>query len=610
MGAVVKLSRDFLRIQALPEREVTRERGEQLADYYTPLLVTERGRTHSMRGTKEVPIPSRLNWLQAYAIHEFIRRRGGYFQLPVGTGKTLITLLLPYVMNAVDVEVRKPVLVVPVNLIDKTRIEFNRLQLHWQQPPHPFTIMGLRRLTSEGNVDLLERIESDLYLLDEVDQLSNQESSMSKRLSRDIDERVVPVGAFTGTGGRFSILDISHLLTWTLKENAPVPIEPVGPGETREVEVWASALDEKTPGEWSRGTRRTQVGVLLNLIPLDLAAELKSENDYAELNGEEPFYPAGISEVSHARLVFRKRLQRTEGCIISNHDSCDKKLTIKMHCAPDDRAIEKAFVDFRKMRLPNGDVIEDSIVAWSQARNLGKGFFREWIEPPPDWWNEPRKAYFKLCEKVIRRTAWTTDPKDTRRAVHNAFPDAPQVLEWEAVKDEWEGETRVAWLSSSVVECMADWALRAHVLAWDCSVDFCEAVAELAGLPFYGEGGTDSKKRSIEVDEGETSVVLTTGANLRGRNLQDRWHVNVIAGGLQSARDLEQWFGRTHRFLQERDVVANLLLTSGDSLYSFDRASVEARFVLQTQGHRQKLLRAAIERCELPKGTARWRLPG
>ncbi len=605
MSVAVKLSSDFLRIQALPEREVTRERGEQLSDYYTPLLVTERGRTHSMRGLKEVPIPSRLNWLQAYAIHEFIRRRGGYFQLPVGTGKTLITFLLPYVLDIGD-----STLVVPVNLIEKTRIEFNRLSLHWKGGDVPRTTIGLRRLTSEKNVDLLGRMKSGLYLLDEVDQLSNQESSMAKRIARDIDERLVPCGAFTGTGGRFSILDISHLLTWTLKEDAPVPLEESAIPGTREVDVWASALDEKTPGEWSRGTRRTQPGVLLDLIDVDFDAELKAENDAAAANGEEPFYPNGINEIARARIIFRKRLQRTEGCIISNHDSCDKKLTIRMHIAPDDRAIERAFVDFRKMRLPNGDVIEDSIVYWSQARNLGKGFFREWIEPPPDWWNEPRKAYFKLCEKIIRRTAWTKDPKDTRRAVHNAYPDAPEVLEWEAVKDEWEGETQVVWLSSSVAEYMAEWAIDEHCLAWDCSIDFCEAVAELAGLPFFGEKGEDARGRSIEVHDGKTSVVLTAGANLRGRNLQDRWWNNVIAGGLQSARDLEQWFGRTHRFLQEHDVVANLLLTSGDSLYSFDRASVEARFVLQTQGHRQKLLRAAIERCELPKGTARWRLPG
>lgn len=609
MSVAVQLSRDFARIQALPVREVTRERGEQLADYYTPLLVTERGRTHSMRGLKEVAIPSRLNWLQAYAIHEFIRRRGGYFQLPVGTGKTLITFVLPYAMSAAVAPVLRPVLVVPVNLIEKTRIEFNRLALHWQSPPNPFTIMGLRRLTSEKNVDLLERIKSDLYLLDEVDQLSNQESSMAKRLARDIDERLIDTGAFTGTGGRFSILDVSHFLTWALKEHAPVPLEEHIPG-LREVEVWASALDEKTPGEWSRGTRSTRPGVLLDLIDLDVDAELQAENDAALLNGEEPFYENGLDELSLARLIFRKRLQSTEGCIISNHDSCDKALTIKMHTAPEDRAIERAFVDFRRMRLPNGDVIEDSIVYWSQARNLGKGFFREWIEPPPDWWNEPRKAYFKLCEKIIRRTAWTGTPLDTRRAVHNAFPDAPEVLEWEAVKDEWEGETQVVWLSSSVAEHMAEWATKRHVLAWDCSVDFCEAVAELAGLPFFGEKGEDSRGRSIETHDGATSVVLTTGANLRGRNLQDRWHENVIAGGLQSARDLEQWFGRTHRFLQEHDVVANILLTSGDSLYSFDRASVEARFVLQTQGHRQKLLRAAKERCALPKGTARWRLPG
>lgn len=613
MGAAVQLSRDFARIQALPVREVTRERGEQLADYYTPLLVTERGRTHSMVGTKEVRVPSRLNWLQAYAIHEFIARKGGYFQLPVGTGKTLLTFVLPYVMDA-----RNPVLVVPTSLVEKTRIEFNRLTKHWIQPECPHHILGLSRLYNEGSVDLLARIRSDLYLLDEVDRLSNQESSMSKRLARDIDERLVPTGAFTGTGGRFSILDISHLVTWALKEHAPVPLEERSPG-LREVEIWASAIDEKTPGDWTRGKgRRTQPGVLLRLIDAsDDEAEALAELNHSHDEDGDGFEETELDDLARARLAFRKRLRSTEGCIISNEDSCDKNLTLTLARAPDDRELDKAFRDFRLMRLPNGEIIEDSIVYWAQARNLGRGFFTEWIEPPPDWWNEPRKAYFKLCAHIIRRTAWTLNPLDTKRAVHREFPDHPVVAEWEAVRDgvnprtgeEWESETRPVWLSSSTAEYCADVAIKRHCLVWDSSIAFCQAVAELAGLPYYGEQGEDARGRSIEVDDGRTSVILSTGANLRGRNLQDRWHDNLIVCGVQSARDNEQLLGRTHRFQQQHDVTATNLLTSGDSLYSFDRARVEARFVLQTQGHRQKLLRADIRRCVMPTGSARWRLP-
>lgn len=607
MSAAVQLSRDFARIQALPVREVTRARGEQLADYYTPLLVTPRGRTHSMVGTKEVAVPSRLNWLQGYAIHEFIRRKGGYFQLPVGTGKTLLTFLLPYIMDA-----RRPVLVVPSNLVEKTRIEFSRLSRHWIQPEFPHHILGLKKLTDDSAVDLCARINSDLYLLDEVDRLSNQESSMSKRLARDIDERLVPVGAFTGTGGRFSILDISHLITWSLKEGAPVPLEERMPG-LREVEIWASAIDENTPGDWTRGKgKKTQPGVLLRLID---ASDDEAEA-LEDLNREiEEDYPGqgiridALDDLARARLAFRKRLRSTEGCIISDEDSCDKKLTIKMHLAPTDRRLEAAFKDFRLMRLPNGEVIEDSIVYWAQARNLGKGFFTQWIEPPPDWWNEPRKAYFKLCAKIIKRTAWSPNPLDTKRAVHREFPEHPIVKEWEEVKPQWEGETEPVWLSSSVAEFCAEWACNHHTLVWDSSIAFCEAVAELAGIPYFGEQGEDSRGRSIETNDGATSVVLSTGANLRGRNLQDRWHQNLLVGGVQSARDNEQLLGRTHRYQQTRDVVANLLLTSGDSLYSFDRARAEARFVLQTQGHRQKLLRAHIERVQRPSNSARWRLP-
>ena len=112
MSYAVEYSDDFARIQGLPVREVVRARGEDLSRELSPLLRTEWGRTHAMLGKKEIAKPSELNWLQAYSIHESCEMNGGYFQLPVGAGKTLLTFLLPYVFDAL-----RPVLVVPESLI-------------------------------------------------------------------------------------------------------------------------------------------------------------------------------------------------------------------------------------------------------------------------------------------------------------------------------------------------------------------------------------------------------------------------------------------------------------------------------------------------------------
>ena len=339
--------------------------------------------------------------------------------------------------------------------------------------------------------------------------------------------------------------------------------------------------------------RRTAPGALHQLIDLD--AE--------DFDGGDP---ALVSDLGLARMRFRKRLQRTEGCIISDEDSCDKALAIELSCAPDDPAIEKAFRDFRLKRLPNGEVLTDSLSVWRQAKNLGRGYFEEWIDPPPDWWNDPRKAYAKLCEKVIWRTAWTAKPLDTRKAVHREFPNHPVVKVWEEVEKEWSGETRPVWLSGSVVDDAAAYGAEHHCLLWTESVCFGLALADATGLPFYGAQGLTVDGGDVELDEGRGTIILSTGANMRGRNLQDRWNRSHLSGCLQSARYNEQWLGRIHRFGQARDCHAHVKLTSGDSQYSFERALDEAQFVYETQGHRQKLLRASIKNATLPKSTSRW----
>lgn len=581
MSVAVEISPDFERIRRLPTREISEERGWQLSRELSPMLLSEEGKRH--------PVWSKgLNWLQALAIDEAVQQDGAYLQLPVGSGKTLLTWLFAYIFDA-----RRPVLVVPESLIEKTHIEFQDYARFWKRPANRPKVIGLKALTQEKNVNMLrDRYRADLYLLDEVDMLKNQDSSMVKRLARDISDRDVRTIAMTGTGGRFSIKDITHMLCWALKEGAPVPLD------AEETEWWADALDERKKFTFGAGSkRRTEPGVLLDLIEFD-AAEEDPDNDLED-------------ETQLARAIFRKRLTYTPGVIISDTDSCKQPLSIELAPAPYDRAIEQAFKLFRsKGETPQGDVITDAIEAWMIEDALGCGHCPRWVDPPPDWWADARRDYFKLCQKVIRQTAWSDNPKDTPNAVKRAFPKHPAVQEWFAVKDEWEGERETHWHSSSVLEWAARWADRNHGIIWTKSIAFGDALSRLTGLAFYGAEGRDRKGRSVERDGGADPIICSVASNSRGRNLQDRWSNNLLVGGVQSARANEQLLGRTHRYGQTEAVRALILLTSGGSMYSFKRALQEARFVYQTQGHRQKLLRAQKKLCELPRGESRWSAPG
>jgi len=546
------------------------------------MLLSDEGR--SLVGTSD---EWRLLPLQALAIDEAVKMDGAYLQLPVGSGKTLLTWLFAYIFDA-----ERPVLVVPGDLEEKTKIEFQEYAKIWKRPKPPPTVINLKTLTQEKNVNCLrDKYRADLYLLDEVDLLKNQDSSMVKRLARDIDARNVRTIAMSGTGGRFSIKDISHMLTWALKENAPVPLD------FNELEEWADALDEqrKWQGMGRSRRRRTEPGALFDLIEFD-------ETDDEKI--------ADLEEIALARSIFRKRLTSTPGCIISDTDSCKQPLTVALKQAPEDRKIEAAFKDFRaSWRTPQGDELADAIEAWMVEDALGSGHCPRWKHPPPVWWSEARRNYIKLCSKVIRQSAWTDDPKDTPRAVRKAFGKHPAILEWDEVKDEWDGERESHWHSTSVLEAAARWSDKHHGIIWTKSNIFGEALAKLTGLRFYGAEGKDSRGRSVERDNGVDPIICGVASNSRGRNLQDRWSENLIIGGVQSARGNEQLLGRTHRFGQKRPVYADIMLTSGGSMYSFRRALVEARFVHQTQGHRQKLLRATTKLIELPTGQSRWSSP-
>jgi hypothetical protein len=64
----------------------------------------------------------------------------------------------------------------------------------------------------------------------------------------------------------------------------------------------------------------------------------------------------------------------------------------------------------------------------------------------------------------------------------------------------------------------------------------------------------------------------------------------------QSAKYLEQVFGRSHRQGQTAPVVVDVLATSGGTFDAFDAAVAEAGFGRETIGTTQKILRADIQR--------------
>jgi hypothetical protein len=131
---------------------------------------------------------------------------------------------------------------------------------------------------------------------------------------------------------------------------------------------------------------------------------------------------------------------------------------------------------------------------------------------------------------------------------------------------------------------------------WSGVTEFGEAFATAARLPYYGpEGKERMSGRGLHVADPRASLVSSWHANMSGFNLQ-AWRRHLVVHPPQSAKWLEQIFGRAHRAYQDRPVVYDILATSGGTLDLFETAISEATRVRVRDAMTQKILRADVQR--------------
>ncbi len=555
MGAlpeVIQVTRDLLRVRAIPRRELSREIGEQRARELTPLLKRPGSDCH-------------LKPWQGLCLWEALEQRGLYAELPVGQGKTLLFWLLAIVLDA-----ENPVLVVPPSVVADTYALFARYHQIWKSPSPPPRIITYHSLTQEENFrvaepgcepipNLFERLGPDLLMFDECHNLRNQDRSAPIRIGRYVDAEAPMVVCATGTGSRSTIKNYSHQLVWCLRDNAPVPLDP------DETDAWAAALDDKLP----RFGERPLPGALLTL-------------------GE---HASTESDLQNARDAFCDRLVHTPGVVIVSEDSCDEPMTIRLCAAPEDPIIDAHFDLFRKTgEMPDGWIVEDVFAVDAHATWLGAGFQYVPVPRPPDEYREAHNAWAKFVRAVIQGRE---EGLDTPGQVERAYPHHPLLQQWKEVEKRTPKFKSVpAWYSGSVVFAAAAWA-REHVgIVWCMHTAVAEALAEVTELPYYAAKGLEVKSRKhIKDDPGTRSVIASFDANYTGRNLQ-AFNRGLLIGCTTSALEFEQWLGRIHRGEQESPCHWDIMFTSSESRDAFYSVLREANFVHTTKRVEQKVLRA------------------
>lgn len=577
----VERTPEFYRICRLPRRVWDESSAGRLSEILTPLLAQPGG-------------TMRLKPVQAQALHDAGVQGGGFFPIRVGGGKTLTSLLCAYVLDA-----KRPILLIPAKLAEKTRREMRVLAKHWRIPVERIRVVSYELLGRTQSQDLLNNHRPDVIITDESHCLKNPKAVVTKVVTRWMRENPsTKFVAMSGTVTKRSLKDYAHIAQWCLKGNTPIPHGFV------ELTKWCGALDEKT-----NPFARVHPGALMDLA------------DVQDL---------GEDEVSTARKAYRRRLGETPGVVATVErytgssiylDTDIPKAIIPgkgaVHEMGGGASVEGALATLRETAMaPDGWAFADAMQVWACVRQLALGFYYRWNPRPPEPWYIARQAWNKYCRDTIKHPPHgvivDSEKQVALAIVRGAIPDQDGVYrKWKDLEPSFDPKTEAVWLDETVARHCAAWLKsHPHGIVWSEHSAFGRKVAQLAGVPYFGRQGKDAQGRTFYHPETDPHgykgpCVASVSSNATGRNLQFWWRDNYLASCPPNGQIWEQLLGRTNRDGQEADeVTATVLIACVEHLDALERACNDARYIEDSTGQAQMLLYADLT---LPE---RWDIMG
>ena len=541
----VMRSAEFYRISAIPRRTWTIEEGEALSAELSPLF--------RRPGRAVLMLPQ-----QAIAVREVVQNRGGFLPLGVGCGKSLLALLIGRAL-----EMRWPGITPRVYHVVKAglnnagrKAEIAAYLRDWDVPAPQ--VIHFDAISPVGGKSLLEQLDPLALIVDEIHHLKNPHASRTARFRRwrkANPDRIV-VG-MTGSITKRSIKDYCHLAAWCLPSHPPVPVR------LEAQEEWADALDERL----DMGSR-CEPGALLDWA------------DPAEIDE--------LGELRATRRAYRRRLAETPGVVIYSvpASAIGADLHISEHVQEAAPAVETAFASLRGWTLPDGTEIVEALDMARHVRTMPLGYWLRWKYPAPREWLEKRKAYFSF---VRAQMGGRFDSPDE---VSRAFPNAAEVTEWRAIRESYKPETVAQWIDGTALAYANAWIKAGPGVVFCDNTVFGEALAHVAGVPFFGPGGLDAADRPIETFQGP-NCVASIKANGEGRNLQ-RWSRGLLMqpppNNLQMQQNLGRWMRLGQKALRVDVTVfvgcaehaANLRQCVSDAQYATDGAMGDDSQLLDT----------------------------
>ncbi len=547
MSRFVSRTEELIRILSLPRRQ-----WEDVATPEACALLTRHLRTP--RGTMTL-LP-----VQCAALVELHDWGGVFLQAGVGQGKTLISALAAAVVKA-----KRPLLIVPANLREKTKRDLRALAEHWQVPP--ITVASYEEV---GRGGLLETLQPDLVILDEGHKAKNPGAKITRKLRRYVKARreleqvqgrpLLWVLVMSGTLCKRSIIDFAHLARWSQPNRCPLPIPP------GELKSWALAVDEKVADR-----SRVDAGALLML------------------GGE------GTDELTQARTGLQARIFSTPGFIATTrNDVPDCSLVVECHQVELSDEVQDAYEELRHYRTPCGLDIENGIERWRHARELATDFYYRFKVPPPIPWMNARRDYYRSARHVIQygMLAGVDSEADARKWIRKKGkgPEFEALTRWEAIEPTFELETLPVWCSDHCLRFVQAWAAKHTGVIWTEWPIVGMRLAKALGIEYYGREGLNRHGQPIEAEDGSRSAVASIKANGTGRNLQTIWSRALVTSAPPTGTDVEQMLGRLHRRGQLADeVVFDFMIACEAQWSGFVQSMRDADYHNQVLGSDMKM---------------------
>lgn len=561
------------------------------------------------------PCIKELNPVQAWALREAKRVDGVVGLMPVGSGKTIASLLAPLAIS----DCRSAVLLIKPDQRLHYKLAYRRLREHFRVPQMVFEDESFRvrgapilhvvpysKLSRPESTDMLEKREPDLIIADECHKLTG-ESSTSIRFYRYLlqqseADRDVRLCAWSGTLIKKSVKDAFRLSGYALGAGSPLPISE------DEAIAWAAVLDVSPTPDRKSSTAKA--------LAKHFGGERKNAFD--------------MKATKRMREGFQSRFLETPGVVSAKSASSGASIYFhELPTTPMPEVVREALTKVRtKWVRPDGEELVEVLDRVMCARAVASGFYYRWVFPRGetraliDEWLAKRKSYNKelrakilqggahldsemLCSNAAARALLRGDLMNGSTCCadcgghwpcsHKTHLPAWAARAWPAwaeIKDSVVPDPRSKWIDDYFALDCAKWARENRGVVWYLSEPFGRRVAELAKLPLNC-GGPEAEARILS-EKGDRSVIASIDAHGESRDgLQWKFSKQLVAELPVSSNRWEQLLGRLAREGQKEDEIETWVpLHVPENREALQKAIEYAEFNTDVTSSKQLLLSA------------------